>query len=327
MATTTPVRQSTRKTAGKRSFDDAFVDSGTLDTSQLNARVTKKAKTVVRTVRAAGRSFSAPPVGWKPPKGSGQVIYPDVTGLPATDPWMDPAQKGIRLVYPKLDPTGGSTQGLFIPDAAITSSTDVEMHQHFEAITDSMMAYQSSNQITEATGEAAAALAMRRRFPSAKMQWGMHVHSGAGIDQIWKQDATFGKAAIYYIVEAKGIGATLTFKTFGPPDEIKQQMSLGWILDNLVRMSRQDGAEYAIAAEVLKALGLAEKLNSSGGPYYENFGGVSKSYYACSSDPMKKTAGLIGVVITASWTLSGLTPVVSHVEDFGIKLGSSSAIV
>src|SRR5258708_7217291 len=128
MATTTPVRQSTRKTAGKRSFDDAFVDSGTLDASQLNARVTKKAKTAVRIVRTGGSSLSARPISWKPSKGSGQIIYPDVTGLPATDPWMDPAKKGIRLVYPKLDPTGGTSQGLFIPDAAITSSTDVEMH-------------------------------------------------------------------------------------------------------------------------------------------------------------------------------------------------------
>ena len=326
MATTPPIGRPKRSTAGKRSFDDAFVDSSTISTSVLNQRVTTAARVIVKAPRTVGRSMSAPPINWKPPSGSGQIIYPDVTSVPATDDWKDRAKKRIRLVYPKLDPNGGSTQGILITDPVITSSTDTEMLQHFEAITDSMMAYQSSNQITEATGEAAAALAMCKRFPNARMQWGMHVHSGAGIDQIWKEDAAFG-TCIYYIVEAKGVGATLTYKTFGPPDEIKQQMSLGWILDNLVRMSHQTGSEYAIAAEILKAMGLTEALNSSGGPFYENFGGVSKSYYACSYNPMKRTASLIGVVITASWTPSGLTPIISHVEDFGIKLASSSAIV
>lgn len=73
-------------------------------------------------------------------------------------------------------------------------------------------------------------------------------------------------------------------------------------------------------------MGLEEAYNDDGGPYYEAYGGASKSYYACSFDPALKRARLIGVVITASWTPAGLTPVITQTVDFGAQFATSSAI-
>jgi hypothetical protein len=149
---------------------------------------------------------------------------------------------------------------------------------------------------------------MLKRYPGAKMKWGRHVHSGAGIDQIWKQE---GSPATYYIVEAKGPGEQLRDNKHGPPPAIQEQMSLGWVMHNLVTMARQDDAEYQIARDLMDDLGLQEALNARGGPYYEGYGGASKNYYACNYDASRKTARLIGVVITASWTSDTLfgTPI------------------
>src|SRR5215467_1296876 len=90
----------------KRKFDAAFIDSESIDEDILNARVDKAAKTAAHLPPsgAGARSTSAPAVGWTPSAGSGQIIYDDVTVLAATDAWMDPTQKGIRLVYPLLNP-------------------------------------------------------------------------------------------------------------------------------------------------------------------------------------------------------------------------------
>jgi hypothetical protein len=82
---------SDRSTKGKRKFDDSFVDSSTIDKDLLNERVSKTAKTIAHaTASVGGRSSSAPAVGWRPPAGSGQIIYPDVKATAATDAWMDP---------------------------------------------------------------------------------------------------------------------------------------------------------------------------------------------------------------------------------------------
>ena len=321
---TTPFGRPKRATAGKRKRDDGYVDPTTVSEDQFNARVSKKAKTLAPAPQTAGRCGSAPPLGWKPQQKSGQLLFPDVTQTTMKDAWGDPNKKGIRLVYPNLVSNGGNYQGIFIPDNAITSSTDMQLHQHLEAVKDSMMVYQSPNQITEATGEAATALAMLKRFPGAKMRWGMHVHSGPGIDQIWMLPSKTWP--IYYIVEAKGVGAKLTYKNIGPPPEIKQQMSLGWVLDNLVRMSRQDGEEFDIASEILDAMGLAEVGNRGGKSYYANYGGGMKSYYACSFDPREQTADLYGVVVNAIWNPSGLDFVVTDLYNYGNQLPYHKAI-
>jgi hypothetical protein len=296
-----------RANRGKRKFGD-FVDSSKISKATLNMRVNRKARAIVKLPRIAGRSVGGPPVGYTPRVGSGQVIYPDVTQTTPSDPWNDQVRKKVRLIYPKLDPNGGNYQGLLITDSSITSGTDTELALHFNAITQNMMAKQSSSQITEETGEAACAMQMVKRYPGAKMKWGRHVHSGAGIDQIWKQE---GDPVTYYIVEAKGPGEQLRDNQHGPPPAIQEQMSLGWVMHNLVTMARQAGEEYQIARDLLDELGLQERLNERGGPWYEAYGNASKSYYACNYDPAFKSARLIGVVITASWTSDTLlgTPI------------------
>lgn len=265
----------TRNRTPPKKFGD-FVDTTKVSKSVFNAGIQKTAKAKAKLPRIVGRSASAPPIGWKPPKGA--KTFSDVTTTTDMD-WTGPKAKGLRLVIPNLDGKGGNYQGMFLPFPEIASSTDKQLQRHLGAITDNMMSYQSSNQITEALGEATAALAMLRRFPSAKMRWGFHTHSGPGIDQIWEEIDSAG-ASIYYIVEAKGVGAQLTFKTHGPPPEIKQQMSIGWVLNNLVMMSRQDDSQYDIARTILDEMCLKEATNSSGGAYYSGYGGASKNYYA-----------------------------------------------
>jgi hypothetical protein len=101
-----------------------------------------------------------------------------------------------------------------------------------------MLIHQNPRQITECTGEAVTALAMLKTFPAAKMCWACIVTPAQASTRYG--NAAMGSPTTYYIVEAKGVGATLTYKTHGPPSEIKQQMSLGWVLDNLIRMKRNN---------------------------------------------------------------------------------------
>ncbi len=319
---TLPFGRPQRSTAGKRTRDAAFVDPSTVSKDLFSQRVGKKAKVAISGPKTVGRCGSAPPLGWTPPQNSGQTVFPDVTKTTMADAWGDPNKKGIRLVYPNLVMNGGNYQGLLIADNAITSSSDAQLHQHLDAVKESMMIKQDTRQITEATGEAATALAMVKRFPGAKMKWGMHVHSGAGIDQIWVDPS----AQAYYIVEAKGVGAGLTTGKMGPPPEICDQMSLGWVLDNLARMARQPGPEYEIAREVLDAMGLEETTNKNGGAFYANYGGASKNYYACSFDPNGKSADMFGVVVNAIWNASGLSYVVTDIFNYGNDLPYSTAI-
>lgn len=313
-------RPSRNRTAPKK-FGE-FLDPTKLSNSSFNSRVQRRAAAKARVARIVGRSASAPPLGWTPPRGA--VTIPDVTQT--TDAaWTAPKATGLKLVIPNLDGKGGNYQGLFLPFPEIASSTDTQLHSHLEAITESMMSYQSSNQITEAVGEATAALAMRRRFPAAEMRWGFHTHSGPGIDQIWEEVDMTGSST-YYIVEAKGVGAQLTFKTHGPPPEIQQQMSVGWVLHNLVTMSNQPDEEYEIARTILYEMCLKEATNSSGGAYYSGYGGASKNYYACARDKGASTAKLYGVVVTALWSPTGLAYTVGSIIDYTAEMKKPGAL-
>jgi len=166
---------------------------------------------------------------------------------------------------------------------------------HFNAITSAMLAAKSNPVITECVGEAAAAMAMLDDAEDWEMIWGFHLHSGTGIDQIWR--ASIGNGLYKYrIVEAKGPGASLNWNPFLPPDY--NQMQLGWVLNHLYSMQQN---KHSAGVDICTDLKLAFKN------LHPNFDGAAKSYWGLAS-PVKSSntnSRLTGVVVTARWLSDG----------------------
>ncbi len=262
-----------------------------------------------------GRSGSAPPLVAQS-NGSMVLCYNSTTAMPAfhsylpdvskSKRWNDNSRKAIRLPYYSLNPSAiGQMQGIFVSDPAITGSTCTQLPLHLAKLQADMEANIKNTSATEATGEAAAAMYICKKYGGAKMLWGAHVHSGPGIDQIWHTVSTnpqYSKGK-YIVVEAKGVGAQLSYKNDQdiPPD-IRQQMSLGWIYDNLVTMQRQN---YQAAIKLMKDVGLTELLDGKGNPFYFQYNKRPTSYYKCAHNPATQKAELWAIVVEAMWTTAG----------------------
>jgi hypothetical protein len=160
--------------------------------------------------------------------------------------------------------------------------------------------------VTEATGEAAAAMCILEgtvlsglTTAGFDMEWGMHVHSGTGLDQIWSRTQNGGLKQ-YLIVEAKGAGARASSGATGGPPPTIYQMSTHWIIHNLQIMRRSN---QQIAVDILNDL----KLNII--KRWPAYGGAAKSYYGVNpANPTsgQTTAELWGAIITANWLSDGM---------------------
>jgi hypothetical protein len=169
----------------KRKFTGSYQEPPDID-PEIYVPQPKIARIVV-----TGRSVSAPPDGAQLIYLAGTVATPafhrhvvDIT----TDAKWNSTKKAIRLAYLAMDPTQpNDMQGLYINDPAIKGHPCTEVPKHLNAVRMAMEANNKQTDATEATGEAAAAFAMCKHptFSGSVMKWGMHVHSGAGLDQIW----------------------------------------------------------------------------------------------------------------------------------------------
>ena len=169
----------------------------------------------------------------------------------------------------------------------------------------------NARQICEATGEAAAALCILNKsslvdstanltltLQGFQMEWGLHVHSGTGIDQIWKRAATHD----YLIVEAKGPGASLKDSPQDAPTNFGQ-MGIRWVMHNIITMSGNQSASHQVARDIIRELGLTVGTRWPAGPANVQQG--SKSYYGVTGAGVAQ-AQLYGVVVTAKWKPDGL---------------------
>jgi hypothetical protein len=245
-----------------------------------------------KVVRAgfAGRAHAAPPItAW-----TGFVPHADVeySADIANDlHWLIPqAPNDVRLPFTWLDVNGLTKwQGLI---QTVPMGGNVRVRAHFDAITDRLRNARSNPPITEAVGEAAAAIGMLA-LGGWEMIWGFDTHAGTGIDQIWRQTMPNGLHN-YRIVEAKGPGATLNPGIFVPPGYA--QMEAGWVFNHLAAMARNN---HAAGLEVVNSLGLT--FNTP----YPNYGGASKSYQGMASHAPHAANRLSGQVYTANWLADG----------------------
>ncbi|SEB04724.1 hypothetical protein SAMN05444370_1387 [Rubrimonas cliftonensis] len=227
--------------------------------------------------------------------------------------WTNSGARDVCLAYKGLDTRRlGQTEGLIIDcPKAVNDDTAVA---HFQKVKEKLQAAQKNTDVTEATGEAAAALTMlsRNTFTSARggsltlagfqMAWGMKEHSGPGFDQIWIRALRSGRTVTtqYLIVEAKGVGATLNTNSWMPDDF--EQMGTRWVCHNLKMM---ESAGHDLGDEIIKGLKLDLHIR------WGNFDGASKNYYGCRGYVGSRTAPpdnvqLYGVVITANWQPDGM---------------------
>lgn len=257
-----------------------------------------KVKKIRLTPTAAGRSASAPPPGIV------NATPPHTTRVAnlATTAWTDTTTTKIRLAYQDLDPNNPGMQGLVIVrpelNLYVAAHGAGKLKRHFEAVADLMEANVTRTDATEGTGEAAAALGVVvNKNQTYKMLWGLSVHRGAGIDQIWglPDPHNPGQYTDFLIVEAKGPGQSLNVDPHRP-GQIGTQMSHDWIVDNLARMHV---AGHNVATRVLTAVGLTTHIPA----LWQNWNGATKSYYGVNAhNPLNQTATLHAMVVTATWT-------------------------
>jgi len=253
-------------------------------------RVNLKPRTFVLHV---GRSRAAPPiVRWPCPNMSEHVQY---VRNPKTHPvWTNPGPADIRLPFKHLDVTTIGLQGLIIDFMPLSRTPSARAH--FDAITTAMTTPRKGQDITEAVGEAAAAMAAMALHRGFEMLWGFDVHSGAGIDQIWWNNDS--RSPCYLVVEAKGPNAGLSSGALGNPRGYGQMEPL-WVIDRLGRM--RGGAGAAVADQILRDLALRIIVA------HPSFGGGIKSYYGCVPDKGKQRIGtLVGLTVTARWQADGM---------------------
>jgi hypothetical protein len=237
----------------------------------------------------AGRANAAPPMtSWPLPAMHKDVVY--CNDIAASPLWVGGGNV-VQLPFAHLDvdPLKAKCQGL-LQEVAIGG--DAAARLHFDAVTAQLLIAKNNPTITEAVGEAAAAMAMLAAG-GWEMLWGFHLHAGTGIDQIWRKPIGHGQFA-YHIVEAKGPGAGLTPGLFLPPNYA--QMEFGWVINHLCSM-HQNG--HAAGTEIVNALGLTFNIAH---PHYL---GGSKSYFGLASKGVHATNRLTGQVFTASWLADG----------------------
>lgn len=259
--------------------------------TSLTARSGVKKITVHSGIK--GRARSAPPITSWPIHG----MHRDVDYIADIDEeltWDLSINGRMKLPFSYLD-IKSATRWQGLTQAVDGLSGDKEAQEHFDAIKDKLRTANSDRPITECVGEAAAAAYMLAERKGFKMIWGFHVHSGTGIDQIWRKEATKG-VYTYLVVEAKGPGATVKDGTFLPPDY--GQMEFGWVMNHLYSMN-QNG--HAAGQEIVANLKL-DFVNA-----YPNYGGASKSYYGLSprSQHGQSKCTLHGIVVTAQWLSDG----------------------
>lgn len=225
------------------------------------------------------------------------------TNLPSAVGWIDDIENSwrwdialdcIRLAYFNMTGTQ-QTEGLVIYPPV----KEPCLLAHYQKATAMMTKPKTNTDVTEATGEIAAAYAISRdpSYAGFVMQWGLGQHAGAGIDQIWKR--VDGTSITYLIVEAKGPGQILRHDVFAPPG-VGTQMSKAWIVDRLARMLKGKGGP--LAGEIFQHMGAESYVPQH---YSQRALGGGKSYYAArrSATPTgtNKTVRVKAVVATAVW--------------------------
>lgn len=292
----------TRRKRQNCKFCGGRIDSGDLDadaTQEVNLADEPPPEKKTRAVApsAPGRMQAAPPQGsWPLAQMNSRVKYfKDATT------WTDTPTR-IRLAYEALDVSDPNLQGIAIDLPALAQ--DPEAQKHFRAVTAQLEARHNSPMVTEATGEAAAAMAVLEKYPGFVMRWGMHCHTGPGIDQIWISPGT-GALAEVLIVEAKGPNAGLNPNAYMPPDF--EQLSMNWIFHNLASMmnSVQGKVDAASAHQGTLAKSIVDGMGATVGNTYPNYGGGSKSYYGVISAAPARIK-MRRVCITAGWAGDGL---------------------
>ena len=185
-------------------------------------------------------------------------------------------------------------------DPAISACTDLQVFQHFRAIQTLLESNYKKTDATEGTGEAAAAYCIIKdpAYAGYRMRWGMHVHSGPGIDQIWYKPGPVGNGrrnGSYLIVEAKGVGAMVGSTPWDVPPAIQNQMSIGWVYDRLMRMVH---AGHQEAVDLCTDVDLDELP-----PILVR--ATNRQYYRCQYKGTATSAQLLGLVIEATWGQRG----------------------
>ncbi len=258
--------------------------------SFVSARHTPKK--AFRFTGLVGRASSAPPLTNWPPLGmhTGVNYFADIANDAG---WKDGSADTIWLPFNLLDVGTVGWQGL--SQTVAGADADLNARAHFDHVNGTLRVANRSTRITEAVGEAAAAIYMLENHAGYTMIWGAHVHAGTGIDQIWKR-TNHGGSVDYIIVEAKGPGATLLQSSFVPSGY--NQMEFGWVVNHLYSM-QQNG--HAAGTDIVAKLGLKFAVA------HKNFGGASKSYYGLAGDSAHKTKAsrVFGVVVTAQWLSNG----------------------
>lgn len=183
------------------------------------------------------------------------------------------------------------------------------LKEHFDGCFTAINNAHSNQASTEVVGEAAAAIYMMS-MKNYILRRG--IAKGTGIDQIWQHKTS----SAYYIVEAKGPGASITsdYRYF-------PQMSRDWVVHNLVRMTHSGTtSEKEIAKEIIKNCGIKYKTFGPGTyqiGYTATMDKEFNSYSVYVYDPGKSTAGthrLYGWVVTAFWDASGLNGTKANVS-------------
>jgi hypothetical protein len=270
-----------------RKYDrDSFV------TSKPLRRVAKLAHGI------AGRANAAPSMASWPVAGMHAHVeyFDDIAGDPQ---WSTLLPDDVQLPFAHLDIACAHKWQGIKQQVAMNGSASVRAH--FDTVSAKMRIATSNPAITECVGEAAAAMAMAA-MPGWDMIWGAHIHSGTGIDQIWRRSLG-GAYREYRIVEAKGPGASLGSGLWVPPGY--GQMEFGWVINHL-RSMQQNG--HAAGVEICNALGLVFQIA------HQNYGGAAKSYHGLSPASAHAASGnrLTGVVVTASWQADGRLDAVSN---------------
>lgn len=239
------------------------------------------------------RSKSAPPMASWPFLGmSNAITY--VSSTTSSMFWSAPGPTDILLPFKSLNVLMMGSQGMIIDYPLLSAFPSARAH--FDAITLSMTNAAKAQDITEAVGEAAAAMYVMGHYTGYELLWGFDVHSGAGIDQIWWDKNTSNPH--YLIVEAKGPTAGLSLGALGNPPGYEQMEKL-WVVDRLGRM--RSGVGQQIANDILNALALDITVA------HPSWGGGSKSYYGCAARKHAVATGTVsGLTLTAKWCADGM---------------------
>ncbi len=238
----------------------------------------------------AGRAASAPPMTTWPYGGMHQDVdyIDDIDNSPA---WaLGALADDVKLPFAWLDPTKPDKWQGLIQQVALGG--DAAARLHFDAVSHRLTTATSNPTITEAVGEAAAAMAMLAAG-NWEMIWGFHLHAGTGIDQIWRQAMGQGRYR-YHIVEAKGPGAGLNAGLFVPPGY--SQMQFGWVVNHLQSMNANG---HPAGAEIVTALGLVFNVA------FPHYLGATKSYHGLAARAPHAVGRLTGQVVTANWQADG----------------------